>query len=88
MQKFIPIYGDHLLNPLLTPANYESEVYHVNKNGEEAGVVYSEIQDNENDLDNLVQLGHLFTYFFRLTTSGNISRFLIIHPCALTPAVE
>ncbi|KAI6192068.1 hypothetical protein M3Y97_00296400 [Aphelenchoides bicaudatus] len=56
MQKFVPIYMDHLINPLLTPENYRSEVYHVNKEGEEAGVVYSEIQNHENDLDNLVSI--------------------------------
>lgn len=56
MQKFVPIYVDHLINPLLTTENYRSEVYHVTKDGEEAGVVYSEIQDSENDLDNLVSI--------------------------------
>ncbi|KAI6240727.1 Peptidase M16 domain containing protein [Aphelenchoides fujianensis] len=54
MRKFVRVYADHLINPLLTPKNYASEVYHVNGDGEEAGVVYSEIQGYENDLDELV----------------------------------
>ncbi|KAI6229723.1 Peptidase M16 inactive domain protein [Aphelenchoides fujianensis] len=54
MRKFVRVYADHLINPLLTPKNYASEVYHVNADGEEAGVVYSEIQGYENDLDELV----------------------------------
>jgi Zn-dependent M16 (insulinase) family peptidase len=54
MQQFIAVYGDHLINPILSDENYRSEVYNVTATGEETGVVYSEIQDNENNLDNLV----------------------------------
>ncbi|KAI6229693.1 Peptidase M16 inactive domain protein [Aphelenchoides fujianensis] len=54
MRKFVRVYADHLINPLLTPKNYASEVYHVNADGEEAGVVYSEIQGYENELDVIV----------------------------------
>jgi Zn-dependent M16 (insulinase) family peptidase len=82
MKKFVPIYADHLINPLLTPENYRSEVYHVTKDGEEAGVVYSEIQDSENDLDNLVS-NRLFQptvySIFRLQLNAKSWSFRKIH---------
>lgn len=69
MQNFLPIYGDHLINPLLTRENYQSEVYQVTADGEETGVVYSEIQNHENDLDHLVSFFFIFIYFYINDTS-------------------
>ena len=40
MQPFLPIYGDHLLNPLLTEPNYATEVYHVTAAGEEGRKIF------------------------------------------------
>jgi len=44
----LPIYMDHLLYPTLTEAGYVTEVHHVNGEGENAGVVYCEMQAREN----------------------------------------
>ena len=42
----LPVYLDHILYPLLRTEDFATEVYHMNKEGEEAGVVYSEIKVN------------------------------------------
>ncbi|KAI6205042.1 Peptidase M16 inactive domain protein [Aphelenchoides besseyi] len=59
MQQFLPIYGDHLLNPILNHRNYQTEVYHINEKGQEAGVVYSEMQEIEKNLNNMVHFKRL-----------------------------
>lgn len=40
----LPVYLDHLLDPTLTDEACLTEVYHVDENGEEKGVVFSEMQ--------------------------------------------
>ena len=42
--NILPIYMDHILYPLLTKNNFITEVHHVKGDGEDAGVVYSEMQ--------------------------------------------
>ena len=44
----LPIYVDHILNPLLTNCGFITEVHHVNGEGEDSGVVYCEMQGCEN----------------------------------------
>ncbi|XP_022082849.1 uncharacterized protein C05D11.1-like [Acanthaster planci] len=46
--NLLPIYLDHVLYPTLTDAGYVTEVHHVNGEGEDAGVVYCEMQAREN----------------------------------------
>lgn len=46
--NLLPVYLDHLLFPLLTDSGYLTEVHHINGEGEDAGVVYSEMQASEN----------------------------------------
>ncbi|XP_033646112.1 uncharacterized protein C05D11.1-like [Asterias rubens] len=46
--NLLPIYLDHVLYPTLTEAGYVTEVHHVNGEGENAGVVYCEMQGREN----------------------------------------
>eukprot|EP00057_Strongylocentrotus_purpuratus_P020607 XP_011675081.1 PREDICTED: uncharacterized protein C05D11.1 [Strongylocentrotus purpuratus] len=46
--NLMPIYLDHVLYPTLTDAGYTTEVHHVNGEGEDAGVVYCEMQGREN----------------------------------------
>lgn len=46
--NLLPIYMDHLLFPTLTDAAYTTEVHHINSKGEDAGVVYCEMQAREN----------------------------------------
>ncbi|GAA6040381.1 hypothetical protein JCM8097_007588 [Rhodosporidiobolus ruineniae] len=42
-----PIFLDHILFPLFTEETFTTEVYHVDGNGEEGGVVFSEMQGRE-----------------------------------------
>ncbi|KAK3859607.1 hypothetical protein Pcinc_034292 [Petrolisthes cinctipes] len=46
--NLLPIYLDHLLYPTLTDSGFTTEVYHITGEGEDAGVVYSEMQGREN----------------------------------------
>ncbi|ORZ40886.1 hypothetical protein BCR44DRAFT_1423978 [Catenaria anguillulae PL171] len=46
--KILPIYLDHVLYPTMTDAGFVTEVYHVNGEGQDGGVVYSEMQGREN----------------------------------------
>ena len=54
--NLLPIYLDHILYPTLTPAGYITEVHHVNGEGEDAGVVYCEMQGRENSGESRVHL--------------------------------
>lgn len=47
--NLLPIYLDHVLFPILTDSAYLTEVHHVNGDGEDAGVVYCEMQATENN---------------------------------------
>lgn len=44
----LPIYLDHILYPTLNDAAFTTEVYHVNGEGRDGGVVYTEMQGVEN----------------------------------------
>jgi len=46
--NLLPIYLDHVLYPTLTPSGYITEVHHITGEGEDAGVVYCEMQGREN----------------------------------------
>uniref|UniRef100_UPI00358F5AD4 uncharacterized protein C05D11.1-like isoform X2 n=1 Tax=Myxine glutinosa TaxID=7769 RepID=UPI00358F5AD4 len=46
--NLLPIYLDHILYPTLTESSYVTEVHHVNADGDDAGVVYCEMQAREN----------------------------------------
>jgi Zn-dependent M16 (insulinase) family peptidase len=47
-KKLLPIYLDHLFNPTLTDEACLTEVYHIDGQGKEKGVVFSEMQGIEN----------------------------------------
>ena len=53
--QLLPIYLDHICYPLLNESGYVTEVYHVNGEGEDAGVVYSEMQSVENEDETIVE---------------------------------
>ncbi|TIA96259.1 hypothetical protein E3P94_02416 [Wallemia ichthyophaga] len=42
--RMLPVYMDHLLRPTITDAGYTTEIHHINESGDDAGVVYSEMQ--------------------------------------------
>lgn len=51
----LPVYLDHIFNPLLTKDCYLTEVHHISgETGDDAGVVYSEMQSSENQPDEIL----------------------------------
>ncbi|KAL0224979.1 hypothetical protein RCL1_002891 [Eukaryota sp. TZLM3-RCL] len=52
--QLLPVYLDHLFNPVFSEANFSSEIYHVKPSGEEAGVVFSEINSDYFSSNSLV----------------------------------
>ncbi|PRP76487.1 hypothetical protein PROFUN_15157 [Planoprotostelium fungivorum] len=46
--NLLPIYLDHILYPTITDSAFHTEVHHVTGEGENAGVVYCEMQGREN----------------------------------------
>ncbi|KAL5255842.1 hypothetical protein ACHWQZ_G011170 [Mnemiopsis leidyi] len=49
--SFLPLFLDHILFPLLTDEGFVTEVYHINGDGQDGGVVYCEMQTYENTMD-------------------------------------
>ncbi|KAK7070200.1 hypothetical protein SK128_011894, partial [Halocaridina rubra] len=73
--NLLPIYLDHLLYPTLTESAFITEVYHITGEGEDAGVVYSEMQARENSEYDRCYLAMLRAMFpepsgFRSETGG------------------
>ncbi|GAA5857081.1 hypothetical protein JCM9279_001948 [Rhodotorula babjevae] len=54
MLKIIPVFLDHILFPLITPEIFKTEIYHIDGNGEEGGVVFSEMQAREGSLGDVL----------------------------------
>ncbi|CAB3402179.1 unnamed protein product [Caenorhabditis bovis] len=52
--KVLPIYINHLLNPMLTESQFATEVHHIDGKGNDAGVVYSEMQDHESEMESIM----------------------------------
>jgi len=50
----LPVYLDHILYPLLRKEDYLTEVHHINGEGQDAGVVYSEMQGVEHSSANIM----------------------------------
>ncbi|XP_046677319.1 uncharacterized protein C05D11.1-like [Homalodisca vitripennis] len=61
--SLIPIYLDHILYPTLTDSGFTTEVHHVTGDGEDAGVVYCEMQGRENTGESRVYLQLLRTIY-------------------------
>ncbi|KAK6746301.1 hypothetical protein RB195_012423 [Necator americanus] len=53
--KVLPVYLNHLLSPMLSDAQFATEVHHINGKGEDAGVVYSEMQDHESEMASIME---------------------------------
>lgn len=54
--RMLPVYLDHVFFPTLTEHGFVTEVYHVNGKGQDAGVVFSEMQGRENSPADLMEL--------------------------------
>ena len=52
--QILPIYLEHIIFPTLTDAACYTEIYHVDGSGKDAGVVYSELQAEENSKTTLM----------------------------------
>lgn len=50
----LPVYLDHVLHPTLTDSAYVTEVYHIDGDANEKGVVFSEMQGVENTSSSLI----------------------------------
>ncbi|KAI8067714.1 Metalloenzyme, LuxS/M16 peptidase-like protein [Gilbertella persicaria] len=53
--QLLPVYVDHILFPTLTDEGFYTEVHHIDPNGEDAGVVYCEMQARENSMNDIMQ---------------------------------
>ncbi|KAJ2517158.1 hypothetical protein GGI11_003239 [Coemansia sp. RSA 2049] len=53
-----PVFLDHVLNPILSDANFATEVYHYDETGKENGVVFCEMSSKENRED-VLSIYHL-----------------------------
>uniref|UniRef100_A0A8R1TZL4 Uncharacterized protein n=1 Tax=Onchocerca volvulus TaxID=6282 RepID=A0A8R1TZL4_ONCVO len=76
--KVLPIYLDHLLSPTLTDAQFMTEVHHINGKGEDAGVVYSEMQEYESEMSNIVNWKRKELFYppynpYRVETGGRLA---------------
>ena len=47
----LPIYLDHIFFPTLADEAFKTEVHHINGTGDDAGVVYCEMQARENNAE-------------------------------------
>lgn len=52
----MPIFLDHILYPVLSDEGFVTEVHHITGEGEDAGVVYCEMQGRENSAESRVHL--------------------------------
>ena len=77
--QILPIYLEHVLVPTLTDAGCTTEVHHIDGEGNDAGVVYSEMQALENTLQEIVDLRTRRLLYpegvgFRYETGGMLER--------------
>lgn len=54
--QILPVYLEHVIVPTLTDAGCYTEVHHVDGTGNDAGVVYSEMQGVQNSQEELMEL--------------------------------
>lgn len=53
--NLLPVYLDHILYPTMTDEAFATEVHHIDGKGQDAGVVYCEMQARENTGDSRVE---------------------------------
>ncbi|EIW67501.1 hypothetical protein TREMEDRAFT_33585 [Tremella mesenterica DSM 1558] len=83
--KMLPIYVDHIFHPTMTDAGFVTEIHHINEAGEDAGVVYSEMQARENTSGDLMALESQRLLYpqssaYRSETGGLMSQLRILTP--------
>ncbi|KAJ2524944.1 hypothetical protein GGI11_000453 [Coemansia sp. RSA 2049] len=51
MANILPVFLDHVFNPLLSDSQFITEIYHYDETGKEKGVMFSEMASRENNVD-------------------------------------
>ncbi len=82
--RMLPVYLDHVFFPTLTNEGFVTEVYHVNGKGQDAGVVFSEMQGRENSPADLMELKsqrmlYPATSAYRSETGGLMSALRVLN---------
>jgi Zn-dependent M16 (insulinase) family peptidase len=81
--RILPIYLEHVIAPTLTDEGCYTEVFHVDGTGNDAGVVYSEMQGVQNNAAELIDLeARRLTYpegnGFRYETGGMMEQLRVL----------
>ena len=81
--QILPVYLEHLILPTLTDAGCYTEVHHIDGSGNDAGVVYSEMQGNQNALEFFLSLKYSRTLYpegvgFRYEIGGMMEQLRIL----------
>lgn len=81
--QILPVYLEHVLVPTLTDAGCYTEVHHVDGQGNDAGVVYSEMQGTQNSAAELMELQarrilYPETVGFRYETGGLMEKLRVL----------
>ncbi|KAM0747048.1 zinc metalloprotease [Meredithblackwellia eburnea MCA 4105] len=53
--RLLPVYLDHLLYPTITPEALKTEIYHLNGDGQEGGVMYCEMKGRSDGMSDLME---------------------------------
>ncbi|KAJ0419969.1 Metalloenzyme, LuxS/M16 peptidase-like protein [Aspergillus carlsbadensis] len=81
--RMLPVYLEHVVAPTLTDEGCYTEVHHIDGSGNDAGVVYSEMQGVQNNAAELIDLaGRRLTYpegvGFRYETGGMMEQLRVL----------
>ncbi|KAL9617435.1 MAG: hypothetical protein Q9160_007792 [Pyrenula sp. 1 TL-2023] len=81
--RILPVYLEHIILPTLTDEGCLTEVHHIDGSGQDAGVVYSEMQGRENDAGELMSLRNKRLLYpegsgFRSETGGLLERLRVL----------
>lgn len=84
-KQILPVYLEHVVVPTLTDEGCTTEVWHVNGEGEDAGVVYSEMQGVQNNGPELMDLAARRLLYpegngFRYETGGMMEQLRVLTP--------
>lgn len=79
----LPVYLDHVILPTLTDSGCYTEVHHIDGTGQDAGVVYSEMQGTQNTSADLMELKAQRLIYpesvgFRYETGGLLERLRVL----------
>ena len=81
--QILPVYLEHVILPTLTDAGCYTEVHHIDSEGNDAGVVYSEMQGVQNNQGELMELRNKRLMYpegvgFRYETGGMMEQLRVL----------